>query len=281
MVKSLELVPRYEGPSSWWEHVPVAHAIVEYTKPEIIVELGSHYGVSLFSFCEAAEKYSPMTFIYGIDTWEGDAHAGYYKDEVYQLVDGYRKDFHSQRLTLIRSLFDDAVHHFSDSSIDILHIDGLHTYDSVSHDLKTWLPKLKDGGTILFHDCSVKKDDFGVWKLWEEVKASQEFKCLEFKNGYGLGVASKVKEVPVWHGELEDRREELKCKGVLLEKINNLKEEIKRDNIIKRTNAKHIENLEEIVEAQRKELDTAKNREKRRYSLGELIKRITASWRRL
>ena len=136
----------------------------------------------------------------------------------------------------------------------------------------------KDGGTILFHDCSVKKDDFGVWKLWEEVKASQEFKCLEFKNGYGLGVASKVKEVPVWHRELEDRREELKCKGVLLEKINNLKEEIKRENIIKRTNAKHVENLEKIVEAQRNELDTARNREKRKYSLGRLIKRITASW---
>ena len=49
--KSLELIPKYYAQSSWWEHVPIAHWIVEKLKPASIVELGTHYGVSFFSFC--------------------------------------------------------------------------------------------------------------------------------------------------------------------------------------------------------------------------------------
>ena len=92
--KSLALVPKYEAASSWWEHVPVAHILVELLKPRVIVELGSHYGVSFFSFCEAAEKYSPDTCVYAIDSWAGDEHAGYYGESIYQQV-------HKQRVTLI------------------------------------------------------------------------------------------------------------------------------------------------------------------------------------
>ena len=53
------------------EHVPVAHLLIEKIRPDIVVELGTHYGVSYFSFCEAAENYSPVTRVYA-DTWEGD-----------------------------------------------------------------------------------------------------------------------------------------------------------------------------------------------------------------
>ena len=85
LAKSIELLPRYDAPSSWWEHVPIAHWIVEELKPRTIVELGTHYGVSFFSFCEAAEIFSPITFVYAVDTWEGDKQAGYYSNEVYSL----------------------------------------------------------------------------------------------------------------------------------------------------------------------------------------------------
>ncbi|WP_324285444.1 class I SAM-dependent methyltransferase (plasmid) [Enterobacter ludwigii] len=37
--------------------------------------------------------------------------------------------------------FDSAVHGFSDSSIDLLHIDGSHTYHDVRNDFINWLPQ--------------------------------------------------------------------------------------------------------------------------------------------
>ena len=61
---SLTLIPDYIGPSTWWQHVPIAHWLIEHLKPEKVVELGTHFGVSFFGFCEAASIYSPKTWIY-------------------------------------------------------------------------------------------------------------------------------------------------------------------------------------------------------------------------
>ena len=87
---------------------------------------------------------------------------------------------------LIRSTFDDAVDRFQDETINLLHIDGYHTYEAVSHDYNTWLPKVAKNGIVLFHDIEVRSGDFGVYKFWDEVKA----KCphFQFAHSYGLGV---------------------------------------------------------------------------------------------
>lgn len=83
--------------------------------------------------------------------------------------------------------FDEAVRAFEDSSIDLLHIDGLHTYEAVKHDYETWLPKVnKENGIILFHDVSEKSKDFGVYELWGELQ--EKYEALTFEHYHGLGV---------------------------------------------------------------------------------------------
>ena len=41
----------------------------------------------------------------------------------------------------------------SDKTIDVAFIDGDHSFDGVKKDLEAILPKMKDGGVILCHDC--------------------------------------------------------------------------------------------------------------------------------
>jgi hypothetical protein len=44
---------RLGSPSAWWQHVPLAHWIVGATAPRLLVELGTHTGVSYAAFCQA------------------------------------------------------------------------------------------------------------------------------------------------------------------------------------------------------------------------------------
>ncbi|HEY7974897.1 MAG TPA: class I SAM-dependent methyltransferase, partial [Ktedonobacterales bacterium] len=97
--------------------------------------------------------------------------------------------------TLKQSLFDDAVADFANGSIDLLHIDGLHTYEAVKHDLETWLPKLSARGVIMLHDIAEHSPTFGVWRLWDELKQTYP-RHLEFEHGHGLGVVAVGESAP-------------------------------------------------------------------------------------
>lgn len=210
-----QLNPSYIAPSAWWEHVPIAHWLVANLKPQTIVELGTHYGVSFFAFCQAAKEYSQQSFVYAVDTWAGDEHAGAYENNVYEQVLAHQRGNYSQISSLLRQTFDEAAAYFADNSVEMLHIDGLHTYEAVKHDYETWLPKLKDGGTILFHDINVREREFGVWELWRELCNDPSVRCLEVRNGSGLGIATFAADEPAWHGEFRQSIQQLRSMGAL------------------------------------------------------------------
>lgn len=171
---------------SWQPHIPFAFALMKLHRPSSLVELGTHKGDSYLAFCEAARRYSTGTVCRAIDTWRGDPQARHYGDEVLkELRARHDLDFGGFS-TLTQSTFDDALPLVSDGSVDLLHIDGLHTYDAVRHDFESWLPKLSPRGIVLFHDTEVRRDDFGVHRLWAEL--SERYGGFSFLHGFGLGV---------------------------------------------------------------------------------------------
>ena len=121
-----------------------------------------------------------------MDTWRGDRHAGTYGEDVYE----HFRRFHDERFgafsALLRCTFDEALSGIGDRTIDLLHIDGEHTFDAVRHDFQSWLPKLSDQAVVLFHDTNERRDDFGVWRLWREL--CEQYPSFEFLHGHGLGV---------------------------------------------------------------------------------------------
>ena len=172
---------------AWSGHIPFAIWLVQTLKPRIIVELGTHWGQSYFNFCRAVTADKLETRTYAVDTWVGDEHAGSYGEEVFADVQQHNQQMYGTISNLLRMTFDEAVGYFSDGSIDLLHIDGLHTYEAVKHDFETWLPKLTPAAVVLFHDTNVRERGFGVWRLWEEL-ASRYPLSLEFIHSHGLGV---------------------------------------------------------------------------------------------
>ena len=174
-------------PYAWCGHIPFAAWLVKSLRPRLLVELGTHSGNSYFAFCQAVQQCGISTRCYAIDTWKGDEHSGGYGKEVYSYVNKHNTDNYSTFSTLLVETFDASVGSFADASIDLLHIDGLHTYAAVKHDFETWLPKLCPGALVLFHDTAVRNSGFGVWKFWEELIQEHPFH-MEFKHSSGLGV---------------------------------------------------------------------------------------------
>ena len=180
--------------SAWLEHAPFAFWLTETLRPTRFVELGTHTGFSYLCFCQAVARLELTATGYAVDTWKGDEQTGLYAKEVLQELTAYHDARYSAFSRLVRSTFDDALPHFDDGSIDLLHLDGLHTYAAVRHDFDAWRPKLSDRSVVLLHDTNVREDDFGVHRLWRELRS--EYPGFEFSHGHGLGVLGVGSEAP-------------------------------------------------------------------------------------
>jgi hypothetical protein len=172
--------------TAWQEHTPFAMFLVDVLRPATIVELGTHYGDSYCAFCQAVVQLQLPTVAFAVDTWEGDEQAGTYGEEVLRDLRAHHDPLYAGFSELLQSTFDDALPRFADGTIDLLHIDGCHLYDAARHDFDSWQRKLSPRGVVLLHDTVRKIDDFGVWRLLDELR--DRYPCLELPHASGIAM---------------------------------------------------------------------------------------------
>lgn len=174
--------------SVWRGHIPFAMLLVDLLRPRLLVELGTHWGDSYCAFCQAVTLVGAPTRCVAVDTWSGDEHAGYYENSVYDSLRTHHDARYAEFSTLRRATFDEAQSDFADKTIDLLHIDGLHTYEAVRHDFEHYFSKLSDKAIVLFHDTAVRDNGFGVWQFWDEIRV--RFPSFAFTHAGGLGMVA-------------------------------------------------------------------------------------------
>ncbi len=135
-----------------------------------IVEIGSYLGSSS-CFLSAGLKNG---FVYCIDTWQNDAMSESNKDTYTQFCDNTSK--YSNKIRKIRGWSYNVVDQILEktSNIDLLFIDGDHSYEGVKKDWDVYSPFLRSGSIIVMHDSGWAD---GVKKVIEEnikSKVSQE-----------------------------------------------------------------------------------------------------------
>lgn len=239
----------------WSGHREFAYDYVCNMKPNVIVELGSHYGCSAFTFLQAIKDYNLQTKFYAIDTWAGDKYTE--NDYVENIYEEYKRVqtvcFAHQNKEMMRMTFDEAVGFFEDNSIDLLHIDGSHIYDDVKHDFELWKDKVKKDGVIFLHDIAedtVLGEKMGSHFFWNELRREYPF-FVEFQYSYGLGIIFLDRRK--WELFFENVDLDYYSKNALL-MVNEYKDKLRRDFFEIRERDKHIEALYEQINILKKHL---------------------------
>jgi glycosyltransferase involved in cell wall biosynthesis len=117
-----------------------------------IVEVGSWKGRSTKVLLDASEG-----FVHAVDHFEGTDKEGDDWSGILAKEQDVKSEFiknvgeyHNLRLHEMPS--ERAVELFSDGELDMVFIDGDHTYTGCKRDIEMWLPKIAKGGLICGHD---------------------------------------------------------------------------------------------------------------------------------
>jgi Methyltransferase domain len=181
-IEPMKGLPSCDSP--WLGHAAFVHAMVMYFKPRVIVDLGVHLGCSTFAMGLALKKLG-RGMIYAIDTWDGDEHIGHYGENVYSAfmnqVD--RLDLRAY-VNPLRMRFNEAVAGIKDQ-VDLLHVDGFHTYSAAREDFGLFRRQLTPGALVLFHD--VYNWGFPSLRLYWHLM-SLRYRSYRVKHSSGLGI---------------------------------------------------------------------------------------------
>jgi glycosyltransferase involved in cell wall biosynthesis len=164
----------------WSGLAPVLFALFSLLRPRRYVELGVETGKRFFAVCQASERLKLKTQCIGVDAWIEDPADSTFNSFRTQL----ESRFPAQHF--IRGSFSDALDCFDDGSVDLLLIDGCHHYGVVMEDFESWMPKMSSKGTMIFHNINAYGRDFGVRRLWSELK--RRYPAYSFYHGGGLGI---------------------------------------------------------------------------------------------
>lgn len=138
--------------------------LINSNKFTTMVEIGVRRGGTTFHLLD----HIPDLIIYGIDT------------DINQFYTNEIKSKYGDRLIPIQGMSEHVVNQIPNSSIDIIFIDGNHSYEYVYKDIVKYSPKLKPTGLLTGHDIDypgvnravkelVKNFDVGPNNVWVKV----------------------------------------------------------------------------------------------------------------
>ncbi len=187
LVKSLDLAYSFSSlgvsfkPMQYREELQAFASMAIASNPKVVVEIGPGQGGTLFVLSRVA---SPEAMLVTMDLPArilGMGHPSWLDELFREFPRG------TQRLHIIRgdtheiATFEGLKRVLGSRQIDLLFIDGDHSYDGVKKDFEMYSPLVSPIGMIAFHDIleHTKPPYLGVSRLWEELK-SKGGECVEF-----------------------------------------------------------------------------------------------------
>jgi hypothetical protein len=117
---------------------------------DVFVEVGVWKGQSIIHLAQRLQDQEKTTHLFAVDTFQGDQDTG--KQDIFDEFRRNISDADCLSIQPLRGESGEVAQGFGDGKCAGVFIDAAHDYDSVSADLKAWLPKVKEGGIFAGHD---------------------------------------------------------------------------------------------------------------------------------
>jgi len=168
--------------------------ILNEVKPKIILEIGTLEGGSLFLFTRIASRDAiiisvdlpPAPFLFKLRTPLYKTFTS--KDQQLHLI---RKDSHDKAtLEKVKVILNNR-------KIDVLFVDGDHTYEGVKKDFEMYTPLVRQNGIVALHDI-LPQPSCEVNRFWDEIKSQYEHvEIIEDRkqNEAGIGLIKRLKNL--------------------------------------------------------------------------------------
>lgn len=174
------------------------YGLVRSMKPDVCVEIGSALGKSA-SYIGMALKENGRGMLYAIDPHEptnwNDVAA---IDSLKEFTRNVAAAGLREHVSVIRSYSDAAARDWK-HPIDLIFIDGDHSYEGVKRDWDLFLPHMKPSGVAIFHDtmwdlppyAGEVRSDMGVPRFVDELR-QQGYQVLTINRDYGVSLVQPV-----------------------------------------------------------------------------------------
>lgn len=174
------------------ELVELAEEVLKLN-PANVLEIGTAKGGTLFLWTRLAQRNATIV---SIDLPGGKFGGGYTSRQsaIYR-----RFPRKNQNLHLLRedshapAALEKTMRLFEGKPVDLLFIDGDHTFEGVKKDWEMYSPLVRSGGMIVFHDVAGNYEDTQVKTLWDSVKVGSNHReyILSQDGHYGIGILYK------------------------------------------------------------------------------------------
>lgn len=178
-------------------------ALLKRRKLHTVIEIGTMTGGTLWLWCQLA---LPDAVVVSIDLPGGKFGGGYNTKDIKRFRAYARAD---QSLQLIRKdshrreTRQEVAKKLNGRAVDLLFIDGDHSYRGVKKDFEMYAPFVREKGVVLFHDILLHPEvpACRVERFWNEIKAHfkhREFIEVDDDRGWGqwggIGMLSYTQE---------------------------------------------------------------------------------------
>jgi predicted O-methyltransferase YrrM len=145
-----------------------------------IVEVGSYQGKSAVNLAHAVKTKRNSATVYCVDTWRNENITTALNVDVFDRFAANTAAF-KDVIVPLRGRSEDMGAQWDKGPIDLLFIDGDHSFEGVTRDIEAWVPHVRSGGLVLFHDTGLEGVDRGLLASMHLIAPTRERKAWSIR----------------------------------------------------------------------------------------------------